>query len=135
MKAVISFKGKSVQQEIDSNLFAGKKLNEKVSGNNIPGFEKYELEITGGSDKDGFPMRKGVLGQVRKRILLAGGVGYHPKEKGIRRRKGIRGEVVSEEIAQLNLKVIKEGTKKFEDFFKKEEAAPAEGDAKEEPKE
>jgi len=120
MKAVISMGGKSLQKEIDSKMVYGKKIGEKINGNIIE-LENYELQITGGSDKQGFPMKKGVSGSVRKRLLLAKSVGYKPKNKGVRRRKSIRGEIVSEETAQLNLKVVKEGSKKFEEFFKKEE--------------
>ncbi len=120
MKAVISGGGKSLQKEIDSKMVYGKKIGEKINGNLVE-LENYELQITGGSDKQGFPMKKGVSGSVRKRLLLAEGVGYKPKIKGVRRRKSIRGEVVSEETEQLNLKIVKEGTKKFEEFFKKEE--------------
>jgi small subunit ribosomal protein S6e len=131
MKAVISFKGKALQQEIASGMYAGRKIGEKVSGSNVAGFEGYEFEITGGSDKEGFPMRKGVGGQGRKKLLLSGGIGYNPKEKGIRRRKSICGEEISERIVQINFKVVKEGAKKFEEFFKKEEPA-AEGEEKKE---
>ncbi len=120
MKAVISTKGKSFQREFDSNIIYGKKIGEKLEGN-IFGLEKYELQITGGSDKQGFPMRKGVKGITRKKLVLSGSVGYRPKGKGVRRRKSIRGETISEEIAQINLKVIKEGSKKFDEFVKKEE--------------
>jgi small subunit ribosomal protein S6e len=127
MKAVISFKGKAFQVEADKNLFIGKKINEKVSGSAIADMAGYEFEVTGGSDKEGFPMRKGVQGAVRKKILIADGVGYQPKGEGIRRRKSIHGEVVSERVAQINLKVIKEGAKKFEDFLPKKEEKAEEG--------
>ncbi|MGC9310470.1 MAG: S6e family ribosomal protein, partial [Candidatus Aenigmatarchaeota archaeon] len=127
MKVVISMKGQAMQREMEAGMFSGKKIGEKVSGANFPEMEGYEFEITGGSDREGFPMRKGVSGQVRKRLLLAGGVGYNPKGKGVRRRKGICGEVVSDRTAQVNLKVIKEGNKKFGDFFKKDEPPAAEG--------
>jgi len=117
MKVIISMKGKSFQKEINGEPFYGKKIGDKVDGS-IIGLNKYELVITGGSDKQGFPMRKGVHGTARKKLLLSGGVGYRPKKKGVRKRKSIRGEIVSEEIAQLNLKVVKEGDKKFEDILK-----------------
>jgi len=117
MKVVISSKGKSFQKEIDGTVFYGKKIGDIVDGS-VLGLNKYELEITGGSDKQGFPMRRGVHGTVRKKILLSGGVGYRPKRKGVRRRKSIRGEIVSEEIVQLNLKVIKEEEKSFENILK-----------------
>ncbi|MCD6274636.1 MAG: 30S ribosomal protein S6e [Candidatus Aenigmarchaeota archaeon] len=118
MKAVISMKGKSFQKEIDGNLLYGKKIGDVIQGGSL-GLENYELQITGGSDKQGFPMRKGVVGITRKKIVLSGGVGYKSEGKGIRRRKSIRGEIISEEIAQINLKVLKEGQKKFEEFLDK----------------
>ena len=110
-------KGKSFQKEIDGEIFYGKKIGDKIDGSAI-GLDNYELVITGGSDKQGFPMRKGVHGTARKKLLLSGGPGYRPRRKGVRRRKSVRGEVVSPEIAQLNLKVVKEGDKKFEDILK-----------------
>ena len=127
MKAVISFEGKAFQKEVDSNLFIGRKIGEKVSGNAIADLANYEFEIAGGSDKEGFPMRKGVSGMVRKGILLSSGPGYVPKDKGIRRRKSIHGEVVSERIAQINLKVVKVGDKKFDEFMPKKEETSSEG--------
>ncbi|RLJ00653.1 MAG: 30S ribosomal protein S6e [Candidatus Aenigmatarchaeota archaeon] len=120
MKAVISRGGKSLQKEIDPKMVYGKKIGDKINGNLVE-LENYELQITGGSDKQGFPMKKGVSGSMRKRLLLSEGVGYKPKTRGVRRRKSIRGEIVSEETEQLNLKVVKESAKKFEEFFKKEE--------------
>ncbi len=119
MKAVISKGGKSFQKEIDENLVYGKKIGDKIEGS-ILGMDKFELQITGGSDKEGFPMKKGVEGSLRKRLLLSSGVGYKPKRKGVKRRKSVRGQSVSEEIAQLNLKVLKEGNKKFEQLLKKD---------------
>ena len=111
-------KGKSFQKEIDGNLLYGKKIGEVIPGSSL-GLENYELQITGGSDKQGFPMRKGVVGITRKKVVLSRGVGYKSEGKGIRRRKSIRGEIISEEIAQINLKVLKEGQKKFEEFLDK----------------
>lgn len=131
MKAVISMNGKSFQKEIDSNIVYGKEIGEKLQGNPL-GFENYELQITGGSDKQGFPMKKGVAGMIRKKPILSDGVGYKPARKGIRRRKSIRGETISEEIAQINLKVVKEGNKKFDEFVKKEEPAEKEAEEKKE---
>lgn len=122
MKAVISMKGKCLQKELDVKLVYGKKIGDKVDGS-VVGLENYELQITGGSDKQGFPMKKGVSTPMRKKFVLTDGIGYNPKDKGIRRRKSIRGEVISDEVAQINLKVLKEGKQKFDDFFKKEEPA------------
>ncbi|MCK4428960.1 MAG: 30S ribosomal protein S6e [Candidatus Aenigmarchaeota archaeon] len=120
MKAVVSMNGKSFQKEMDLNAVQGKILGDKISGD-IIGLEGYELQVTGGNDKQGFPMRRGVAGAVRKRFVLSEGTGYRTERKGVRRRKGIRGEVISEETAQVNMKVLKEGAKKFDEFFKKDE--------------
>ena len=105
--------GRSVQVEIDeekSRALYGARIGQKVDGGPL-GFGGYEFLITGGSDRDGFPMRKGVHGPVRKRILIGGGPGYHPPYKGQRKRKMVRGDTVSEEIAQVNLKIVKKGAK------------------------
>jgi len=72
------------------NKFIGKTVGAEVEGD-IAGLPGYRLQITGGSDKDGFPIRGDIPGQVRRRILVAGGVGYHPTSDGIRKRKLFRG--------------------------------------------
>jgi len=125
--------GKSLQKEVDSaevTSFKRKKIGDKIDGKAL-GYDGYELEITGGSDNSGFPMRKDVEGIARKRILIVSGVGLRKKtRKGMRKRKTIAGNTISLKTAQINLKVIKYGKAKLE-FAKKE----AEGEAKEAPKE
>ncbi len=74
-----------------------------------PKFKDYTFKITGGSDTDGVPMRGDIDGVMRKRPLLGGGVGYNTKRKGVRKRKLIRGNEIFDDIAQLNIKVIKAG--------------------------
>ncbi len=76
-----------------------------------PDLNDYTFKITGGSDEDGIPMRIDLEGSGRRRLFLAGGVGYNPKKKGIRRRKLIRGSEILDDIAQLNVKVVKKGKK------------------------
>lgn len=115
--------GKCYQKEVkDAQAagFMGKKINDTIKGEDIemPG---YEFVITGGSDYCGFPMRSGILG-VRKRINLLGGVGFRGKAKGIRRRKTVCGHKVNDKIVQINLKASKQGTKKLDAIFGKEEA-------------
>jgi small subunit ribosomal protein S6e len=66
------------------------------------------------------PIRPDIPGSVRKKILLSGGVGYRPKEKGIRRKKMVRGRVISKDIVQINMKVVKHGKIPLAEFFKKE---------------
>lgn len=108
-----------VEQEKGISLI-GKKLNDEVPGElfGIPG---YTLKITGGSDKDGFPMHPEVQGQGRKKALLTKPPGFHPKFEGERRRKTVRGNTISQEIVQINCKVTKKGEKPLEEIFPKKE--------------
>ncbi len=126
---------KTYQKEVsqkESGLL-NRKIRDKVKGDFL-GLSGYELEITGGSDKQGFPMRPDMQGVARKRVLLTGGPGFHPKQKGERRRKSVRGNVISQEIVQVNAKIVKHGTKKLEQIFGKKEEKPKE-EKKEAPKE
>jgi small subunit ribosomal protein S6e len=75
----------------------------------------------GGSDKDGVPMRPSVHGGVRRNVVLSGGVGFNPKNKGERKRKAVRGNVLTDEIVQVNTKIVEKPKK-----AKEEKAAPAE---------
>lgn len=134
--------GKSYQKEFDqAGLLVGKKLGETVNGEAF-GLSGYELQITGGSDKIGTPMRKDVDGAASRRLLLTKGVGYRARVKvkkdgknwhiragkGARRKKRVRGNTISAELIQINLKVTKQGTAALEQIFPKKEAAtkPAE---------
>ncbi|MCK4668877.1 30S ribosomal protein S6e [Candidatus Bathyarchaeota archaeon] len=83
----------------------GRKLGEVLDGT-IVGLTGHKLRITGGSDKDGFPMRPSVHGGVRRKIILGGGVGFKPKDEGERRRKTVRGNTITDEIVQINMKIV-----------------------------
>ena len=83
----------------------GRKIGEIIEGA-IVGLPGHKLQITGGSDKDGFPMRRNVHGGVRRKIILSGGTGFNPQKEGERRRKTVRGNVITEEIVQINLKIV-----------------------------
>jgi len=124
---------KAYQKETEENAsgLIGKKVGEKVSGSFL-GLEGYELEITGGSDRQGFPIRPDVDGQGRKRIVLAFPPGFHPVRHGERKRKSVRGNTISNDISQINLKIVKAGKKPLETVFgvkekPKEGEKPAEG--------
>jgi len=105
----------------NANKLIGKQIGDIINGTLVDLPPDYELQITGGSDKDGFPMRPDIPGTGRKRILLSGGVGYRPKEKGVRKKKTVRGRVISRDIVQINVKVVKHGKVPLEEFFKKKE--------------
>ncbi len=116
--------GRAYQKVIsgaNANKLIGKEIGDVINGTLVELPPDYELQITGGTDKDGFPMRPDLPGGVRKRLLLSGGVGYRPKEKGVRKRKMVRGRVITRDIVQINMKVVKKGKVPLEEFFKKEE--------------
>ena len=109
-KFVISDGKQSVQVEKDQKdaPVLGKKIGEAISGEFL-GLAGYELLITGGSDKDGFPMRKDVEGQVRKKQILTRGLGFRTDFKGRRKRRIVRGNAIAQDISQINCKVVKAG--------------------------
>ncbi|MEM3090269.1 MAG: 30S ribosomal protein S6e [Candidatus Bathyarchaeia archaeon] len=83
----------------------GKKVGDIIDGS-VVGLPGFKVQITGGSDKDGFPMRPNVHGGVRRSVVLSGGVGFNPQNEGARRRKRVRGNVITDEIVQVNMKVV-----------------------------
>ncbi|MEM5829441.1 MAG: 30S ribosomal protein S6e [Candidatus Aenigmatarchaeota archaeon] len=110
---------KSYQLEVDqSKVFGliGKKIGEEFNGDLI-GLPGYLLKITGGSDKDGFPMHPSIPGSVKKRVLLSGPPCFHPRKKGERRRKTVRGNTISADIVQINVKITKKGEKPIEELI------------------
>ena len=121
VKLVINYpkNGKAYKKVIDNEKISplvGLRIGEEFDGGviDMPG---YKLKITGGTDKDGFPMRKGIHTSGRIKVLVSGGTGYKPKNKGVRRRKTLRGEIVDRDIAQLNVVVVKEGKQGIEEMF------------------
>ncbi len=105
-----SGKAKTIEVEGDkATPLIGRKIGDVVDGA-IVGMPGKKLLITGGSDKDGFPMRPDVHGGVKMRVLLSGGAGFKPRNKGERRRKTVRGNTITEDIVQINVKIV-EGDK------------------------
>jgi len=119
--------GKSYQREVKEDK-AGRlsalKLGDEFDAGGL-GLAGYTLKITGGSDKAGFPMKKGIQGTKRAMVLMVEGVGYNPKEP-VRRRKRVRGEKIAEDIVQINTIVVKSGSKPIEELL----GVPKEGEAK-----
>jgi len=101
--------------------FMGLNIGEKIEGTKI-GIEGYEFSITGGTDYCGFPMRRGILG-IRKKLTIYPGIGFKGGLKGMKKRKTVCGHKINDTISAINLKVLKEGSKKLSDLFgsKKEE--------------
>ena len=79
-KVVVSQKAESYQVEVDeTKAFNGLVIGDEFDGG-LVGLDGYTLKITGGSDKNGFTMKKDVPGTRRIKSLLTGGIGYHPKK-------------------------------------------------------
>lgn len=112
--------GETFQTEIeDSAQLAGKQIGDEFDGG-IVGLSGYTLEITGGSDRDGFPMKETIEGTERKRVLLKEGVGLNVEKEGERQRKSVRGNTVSNQIEQLNTRVVESGSKTVEELLNEE---------------
>lgn len=120
MQAVIGTQdGESFQVELDdqqANAVTGKHIGDEVEGS-LFGLDGYTLTITGGSDQEGFPMRDTIQGTGRRKILITKETGGKNLESGERRRKTVRGNTVSDQIEQLNLKVVEEGSKPVEELL------------------
>ena len=98
-------KGKTIAQELKDRA-AQQLLGTKVGSiidSSIVGVAGGKLKITGGSDKAGTPMRADVHGGVKKYVLLSTGVGNRSEA---RIRKLVRGNMVTEEIYQVNSMLI-----------------------------
>ena len=102
---ISDIKGKSLSKELkdsDANPLLGLELGNETDAA-VVGLSG-KLKLTGGSDKSGVPMRDDVHGSARKRVLLSKGVGLQAAEHGDRVRKLTRGNIISEEIYQINCK-------------------------------
>jgi len=101
-KKLRAFYDKRVSQEVD-----GVALGEEYAG--------YIFRISGGNDKQGFPMKQGVLVPHRVRLLLSKGHScYRPRRTGERKRKSVRGCIVGPDLAVLNLVIVKKGEGELE---------------------
>jgi len=91
-------------EEARAAPFIGRRVGEAMDGS-VVDLPAHTVQILGGSDKDGVPMRGNVHGGVRRRVVLSGGAGFSPKKKGERKRKTVRGNIITDEIAQINMKI------------------------------
>ncbi|MEF8813763.1 MAG: 30S ribosomal protein S6e [Halovenus sp.] len=94
--------------EQDANRFIGRELGEEVDGSAV-GLDGFTLELTGGSDNAGRPMRADVAGPNLKEVLLEGGTGYEPSRDGERKRVTVRGREVSVDTRQINVRIAQRG--------------------------
>jgi len=105
-------KSRSIELEGERAVpLIGRKIGDVLDGA-IVGLAGHKILITGGTDSSGFPMRPDIHGGVKTKILVSGGVGYKPKEKGKRIRKTVRGNTITEDTVQINMKIIKKPSEK-----------------------
>ena len=129
--------GKSYSLKISGNNHAqllGKKIGDTVDGIFVGEGEQtlsgFKLQITGGSDLTGTPMRSDLDGGGRKKVLVSPSTGfkghkivkkkggrYRYTYNGLRKRRAFRGNVISSDTRQINLKVVESGNKSLSDIF------------------
>jgi len=106
---------KKMEVDDDATLraFYDRRLAQEVDGECLGAdWKGYILKIMGGQDKQGFPMKQGVLVPGRVRVLMKPGDqcfrGYG-RRNGEKRRKSVRGCIVSPDLSVLNLVIVKLG--------------------------
>jgi small subunit ribosomal protein S6e len=107
---------KAYVKTVEAMPYQGEKLGKEVDLSEI-GLDGYKGILTGGSDKTGTPMRVNFPGTARKKLLIYPGVGFRKGEKGERRKRPLRGNVVANDIHQLNIKVTHAGGKTLDELL------------------
>jgi len=106
-----------IEVEDDTKLRAlyDKRISHEVDGDVLgDDFKGYVFRIGGGNDKEGFPMLQGVLTAARVQLLFHKGMPcYRPRKRGERKRKSVRGCIVSSNLAVLSLVIVKKGEKEI----------------------
>ena len=80
----------------------GRRIGETMDGA-VVDLPAHKIQLRGGSDKDGVPMIANVHGGVRRKVVLSGGVGFKAKKRGEKKRKAVRGNVITDDIVQINI--------------------------------
>ncbi|KXS15127.1 ribosomal protein S6e [Gonapodya prolifera JEL478] len=122
MKLNIAYPATGAQKLVDIDderkvrIFYDKRISAEVPGDSIGDeFKGYVFKITGGNDKQGFPMKQGVLVPHRVSLLFSKGHScYRPRRTGERKRKSVRGCIVGPDLAVLSLTVVKQGDNDIE---------------------
>jgi len=117
MKLNISFPANGSQKliEIEDDrklrVFMDRRMGQEVDGDTVGDeFKGYTFKITGGNDKQGFPMKQGIMHPTRVRLLLSDGHScYRPRRTGERKRKSVRGCIVAMDLSVLALSIVKQG--------------------------
>lgn len=110
--------GKTYQKVLPENPYVNMKVRDKIQGDDL-GLEGYELEITGGSDISGCPIRNDLPGIGKKQILLTKGpcIKMPRASRGLRMKKTVVANTITIQIVQLNTKILKEGSKSIENAW------------------
>ncbi|EJU02389.1 ribosomal protein S6e [Dacryopinax primogenitus] len=100
-----------VEHERNYRIFYDKRMGQEVPADSLGDeWKGYVFRVTGGNDKQGFPMKQGVLLPHRVRLLLADGHScYRTRRTGERKRKSVRGCIVGPDIAVLSVVIVKKG--------------------------
>lgn len=100
-----------IEDERKLRVFMEKRMGAEVPGDSVGDeFKGYIFRITGGNDKQGFPMKQGVMHPTRVRLLLSEGHScYRPRRTGERKRKSVRGCIVGMDLSVLALSIVKQG--------------------------
>jgi small subunit ribosomal protein S6e len=122
MKLNVSYPSTGAQKTFEVNddhklrLFYEKRMGAEVDADHLGDeWKGYILRIAGGNDKQGFPMKQGVLTNTRVRLLLKKGHScYRPRRTGERKRKSVRGCIVDQNLSALALIVVRKGEKEIE---------------------
>eukprot|EP00931_Biecheleriopsis_adriatica_P027961 TRINITY_DN1672_c0_g1_i2.p1 TRINITY_DN1672_c0_g1~~TRINITY_DN1672_c0_g1_i2.p1 ORF type:complete len:232 (+),score=74.52 TRINITY_DN1672_c0_g1_i2:89-784(+) len=108
---------KLIEIDDDKKLlpFFDKRMSAEVPGDSLGDeFKGYIFRIGGGNDKQGFPMKQGILCNHRVRLLFKKGMScYRERRSGCRKRKSVRGCVVGPDLAVLSLVLVKKGTEEI----------------------
>jgi len=97
--------------EFEYTVADNHRMGAEVPGDSVgEEFKGYIFKITGGNDKQGFPMKQGVMHPTRVRLLLSDGHScYRPRRTGERKRKSVRGCIVAMDLSVLALSIVKQG--------------------------
>ncbi len=117
-------------EEAQLRPLVGTRIGQTIDGS-LAGMQGYKLKFTGGTDKDGIPMRPDVHGSAKAHIVLSGGVGYKPKNAGEQKRKVVRGNTISTETTFLNFSIAEAPKKRKKAAAKEAEAEPEEAPVEE----
>jgi small subunit ribosomal protein S6e len=112
-----------------AGAIVGKSIGDEVDAGSL-GLSGYKLKITGASDRTGTTAKKGIPGAGKRKLLLAGGIGFNPVMDGERRRKTVRASEITQDFVQINALVTAYGEKTLDELFPKVEGEKKEAKKK-----